>query len=380
MMRDGDCRRWTWAVALGLAALAGRPAAAQEWTVRTGVHVDAWSGVGQNGHEVLAPFTLAFDTPDWGVSLRGALGNAEHSLGGDTPRASMTGLTDTTLSGYYRLSTGRWEIQAGLDMDLPTGVSRLHARDLPAIQDEDLVALDRFGEGFDLNPTIIVYYNFGNAGVGAGLGYLRTGEYDPTRDIPDDDFDPGDELTAALLGDFYVADVVRLAARASYTYFTADKRGGAKVFREGDQLDFRVSAEWRPEPWYVVVTLRDVVQMKAERVDTTGRLVTEPRNSNGNDFRAGVTVGYILNDTWTVEGSAAVRHVSANDYPTGDPLRDGGRTKYAFGPAVVWTPTRTFSIAGGFAFFILDVEQSPVFPQAGTIHGVHADLRVTFRF
>lgn len=380
MTRGGSWKCVAWLGGFGLSVMGGAPAAAQEWTVRTGVHVDAWSGVGQNGHEVLAPFTLAFDTPNWGASLRTAFGNAEHSLGGDTPRASMTGLTDTTLSGYYRLSTGRWEIQAGLDMDLPTGVSRLRTRDLPAIQDEDLVALDRFGEGFDLNPTIIVYYNFGSIGIGAGLGYLRTGEYDPTKDIPADDFDPGDELTAALLGDFYVAQIVRVSARASYTYFTADRRGGVKVFREGDEVDLRASAEWRPEPWYVVVTVRDIIRMKAERIDTSGRLQTEPRNSNGNDFRGGVTVGYILNDTWTIEGSAAVRHVSANDYPTGDALRDGGRTKYAFGPAVTWSPTRTFSVAGGFAFFILDVEQSPVFPRAGTIHGVHADLRVTFRF
>jgi hypothetical protein len=367
------------AVWLATAAAAVAPAAAQEWTFRTGGHVDAWSGVGQDGHEVLLPYGLSFTAPDWGVGFRGAYGTSERDAGSGLS-GSFTGFTDTTLTGFYRLTTGNWEFQAALDMDLPVGVSRLSNRQLVAIQDEDLVLLDRFGEGFDINPTIIAYHHFGAFGLGVGLGYLRKGEYDPTRDVAGDDLDPGDELTAAILGDVYVLDAVRLMARASYTYFTTDTRGGVETFREGEELDFRVSAEWRPEPWYVVVTLRDIVQLKAERLDTSGRLATEPHNSNGNDFRAGLTVGYIINDRWSVEGSAAVRWVGANDYPAGDLLRDGGRVKVAFGPAVTWSPTRTLAVSAGVAYFILDVEQSPIFPRAGTIQGVHADLRLTIRF
>ena len=52
------------------------------------------------------------------------------------------------------------------------------------------MALQRFGEGFDVNPTVIVYKNFGDWGIGGGIGYLWTGEYDPTEDIPSDDSIP----------------------------------------------------------------------------------------------------------------------------------------------------------------------------------------------
>ncbi|HEV8674360.1 MAG TPA: hypothetical protein VGX21_09970 [Methylomirabilota bacterium] len=364
---------------VSLLVLDAAPAGADEWTFQTGAHVDAWNGSGQNGRQILAPFTLAFDTPDWGFSVRGAYGNYERSPG-DVPRGSITGFTDTTVSGYYRLTGAGFEVQLGLGLDTPTGVSRLRNDQLAALTDEDLVTLDRFGEGLDINPTIVIYRNFGAVGLGVGFGYLRAGEYDPTRDVPNDDFDPGDELTGALLGDVYIADAVRVVARASYTYITADQRGGARVFREGDEVDLRLSAEWRPEPWFVVLNVRDIVRFKAERPDATGRLLTEPRNSNGNDLRGGVTVGYILSDTWTIAASAAVRYVDANDYAVGDPLRDGGRTKVAFGPSVTWSPTRTFSIAAGVAYFILDAEPSPIFPTGGTFRGVHADLRLTFRF
>ena len=39
---------------------------------------------------------------------------------------------------FYRIVIADTEIRAGLNLDLPTGVSRLKTRDLAAIQDEDL--------------------------------------------------------------------------------------------------------------------------------------------------------------------------------------------------------------------------------------------------
>ena len=56
------------ALALLISAAAATPAAADEWTAWTGIHLDAWSGAGQDGHQVLAPLSLAFDTPFWGLS------------------------------------------------------------------------------------------------------------------------------------------------------------------------------------------------------------------------------------------------------------------------------------------------------------------------
>ncbi len=93
-----------------------------------------------------------------------------------------------------------------------------------------------------------------------------------------------------------------------------------------------------------------------------------------------MTVGYIFDDVWTVEGVVEVKHVLANDYPESDPLFDGGRTKVAVGPTLVWTPHRRFGIETGIRYFFMDVDRSPFFPRAGTINGVHADLRVTYRF
>ena len=68
------------------------------------------------------------------------------------PSASITGFTDTTLSGYYRWRVSGTESGSASTSTCPPA-SRASRRETSAIQDEDLVALQRFGEGFDVNPT-----------------------------------------------------------------------------------------------------------------------------------------------------------------------------------------------------------------------------------
>jgi hypothetical protein len=381
--QGGAGRRAAGALLLIATVLAAFPARADQWTIGSGIHLDAWSADQSSrqgdGFEVLVPLGIAFDTPTWGVGARGSFGTTQHDLVG-APSASISGFTDTTLSGYYRWRVSGTDIRFGLDLDLPTGVSRIKTRDLPAIQDEDLVALQRFGEGWDVNPTVIVYRSFGDWGLGGGIGYLWAGEYDPTEEIANDDFDPGDELSVNLLGDVFIGDVWRLIGRVGYTRYTEDERGGFEVFREGDELDIGVSLEWRPEPWWAVVTVRDIYRFKAERINAAGQLTEEPENSNGNEIRGTVTVGYIIDDVLTVRGILDFRYVAANDYATTDALYDGGRFKIAIGPGVTWTFSRTFALDASVRYFYLDAERSPTFPLGASINGVHADMRVVYRF
>jgi hypothetical protein len=371
-------------LAVAVAAwLAAAPAGADQWSVQSGAHVDAWSADRKSGYgdgsEVLVPLGLWYDTPLWGFSLRGSYGTSERDPDGVSSRA-ITGFTDTTASGYFRLRVAETEIRLGLDLDLPTGVSRLKNRQFPAVQDEDLVALQRFGEGLDVNPTVIVYRSFGTWGLGGGLGYLWTGEYDPTRGVANDDFDPGDELVVSVLGDVFLGDVWRLIGRISYTRYTADELGGIEVFRQGDEIDLGATVEWRPEPWWASATVRDIIRGKAERLSPAGQLIDEQQTGFGNEVRGNVTVGYILDETWSFRGMVDVRYVASNDYGSGHPLHDGGRFKIAVGPGVTWSLGRTLAVDGSVRYFYLDAERSPIFPSGATINGVHADVRVTYRF
>ena len=106
---DGPIRRLAGALLLGARrGLAAPPAAADQWTLTSGVHLDAWSandssGQGE-GYELLVPLGIFYDTPNWGISARGSVGTSQHDLDA-APNASMTGFTDTTVSGYYRCAS-----------------------------------------------------------------------------------------------------------------------------------------------------------------------------------------------------------------------------------------------------------------------------------
>ena len=156
--------------------------------------------------------------------------------------------------------------------------------------------------------------------------------------------------------------------------------GDVEVFRQGDEIDIGVTLEWRPEPWWAVATLREIYHFKSDRLNAAGQIGEEPQYSFGNEIRGAVTVGYIIDDVWTVRGTMDIRYVAANDYASNDPLYDGGRFKIAIGPGVTWTLSRTFALDASVRWFYLDAERSPTFPAGATINGVHADMRVTYRF
>ena len=142
-----------------------------------------------------------------------------------------------------------------------------------------------------------------------------------------------------------------------------DERGGFEIFREGDELDIGASLEWRPEPWWAVVSVRDIYRFKAERLNAAGQLGEEPRTATATRSAASSTVGYIIDDVWTVRGIMDVRYVAANDYATSAVLYDGGRFKIAVGPGVTWTLSRTFAVDASVRWFYLDAERSPIFPR-----------------
>ena len=194
---------------------AAGPAAADQWTAaeRHPPRRLVRERLVRPGHRlrVLVPLGICYDTPDLGAWLRAAASaRAVHDLD-DAPSASMTGFTDTTVSRLLPSAPGGHRDpprarHGSADRRVPAEDPRP-----PGGPGRGPRGLQRFGEGFDVNPTVIVYQNFGDWGIGGGVGYLWTGEYDPTKDIPNDDFNPGDELTVSVLGDVFLGDVWRLA-------------------------------------------------------------------------------------------------------------------------------------------------------------------------
>ena len=184
-------------------------------------------------------------------------------------------------------------------------------------------------------------------------------------------------VSVTVMGDVFLGDVRRLSGRVAYTHFTTDERGGVEGFREGDELDWvkpgvasRALVGGRAGAGHLSL------QGGASQRRGAGRRGT--REQRGNEIRGLVTVGYIIDDVW----SSGASWTSGTWPPT---TTREQRCTTAAGPRWPSDPPSPgshgrFGIETGLRYFFMDVERIPVLSAAGTIDGVHADLRVMYRF
>ena len=128
-----------------------------EWTVWSGLHLDAWSADDSSGQGTGTrssfPSGIFYDTPLWGLVRARQRRDEPARPRRRPPSASITGFTDTTVSGYYRLRVSGTRRSASASTSTSRPVSRtLKTRDLAAIQDEDLVAPPALRRGLRRQP------------------------------------------------------------------------------------------------------------------------------------------------------------------------------------------------------------------------------------
>ena len=92
---------------------------------------------------------------------------------------SLSCIIDTKANFSYEIVDKFFaDLIFGLDFNLPTGKTKLNLEQQGLVLDPDLVAISRFGEGFNVNPTITMAKVWNNFAAGIGVGYLWRGEYD----------------------------------------------------------------------------------------------------------------------------------------------------------------------------------------------------------
>ena len=123
-------------------------------------------------------------------------------------------------------------------MRLPTGKASYSETELNSIftddLSQDLMLVNSYGGGTNLSPHFMAAYKVGSFVLGAGLKYEITGEYDPTTDTADDNFDPGDRLLALINAVWTMTGDRFMMLTLTYGSVGKDKQGGADVYQEGD--------------------------------------------------------------------------------------------------------------------------------------------------
>ena len=241
-----------------LAAAAG--AAAQlpvSGTLGGGVGVEAYyfsdhaaTGI-RNIVLVTVPFAARAQLPArLALEVAGAYAHGGVALDGDDGRATLSGLTDTSL----RLSRtfGRDRLVLALIGQVPTGHTR-HTEEEAVVADAvaaDLLPfrISNWGAGGGIGFSAAYAVTAGGFGIGVTGGYVLAGEFEPfaEADAPLS-YRPGNETTLRVAVDRSMGRSGKAALQATWQGSDDDQIDGTNLYRAGDRL--QVVASYQAAVW-----------------------------------------------------------------------------------------------------------------------------------
>jgi hypothetical protein len=304
---------------------------------QTGFHYDWWDDTKDN-NAWQSNVPLRFEVRQQDFSLAVLTGYANTNLnpshGGSR---SLSHILDTKINlSYEILDKLPVDVLIGLDFNLPSGKTDLNKKELSLIMDPDLISINNFGEGFNINPTLTIAKEWGNWVAGLGIGYLWRGKYnygfiEQTQDhsIQIVNYDPGDilNLNAEIRYDFSPNWYARFFGNYAHfekedwdqkdTFITPAAVSELKAgnsFREGDFFLFGVGLHYNQAKWDSGFTLRSIFRSKSKFQDEDGRLSTEDRNIHGDEWVGDLSFRYFLNNKTILKSLLQGLLITKNDY------------------------------------------------------------------
>ena len=142
----------------------------------------------------------------------------------------------------------------GLDFNLPTGYTDLKDKDLVLIVPPELMTITTYGEGLNINPTLVLSKEWDTWVAGVGLGYTWRGEYDYSSSLHD--YNPGNifNVNAELRHDF--TSEVYGKVFGEYLTYGKDEVHGKDYYQEGDVTLLGLGATYTRTLWNLGFTSR----------------------------------------------------------------------------------------------------------------------------
>lgn len=155
----------------------------------------------RSGYQYVTPTNLSMYATKPGIGTLNLGVRTAHIVSHNTSRGSkgaVRSISDTSISAS--ISYDKYIIKPWLSMDVnvPTGKSRLKGTEKNALMDENLVGQTRFGEGVNLSPAIGFIFQMSDKNVlSVGSSYNIKGKYEPDGDTYNE-LDPGDIFTGTM--------------------------------------------------------------------------------------------------------------------------------------------------------------------------------------
>jgi hypothetical protein len=231
---------------------------------------------------------------------------------------NLSGLNDTKIQAAGSFYDDRYLVSLGIN--LPSGKKSLKQEEIEIAQFLSLDFLNlpvkNFGEGFNLNLTLVRAFEWKNLIWGVGAGYQYNGEYKPYHNLFD--YKPGDRLylTGGVSSNL---DKIKLTGDLTYIIYQTDKQGGEKIFKDGNQLDIKGAFFYDQKSYSLAVHTRFIIRAKDKRYGAA-KVYLEETKDHGNDFRFSTSFYYQARPKVKLIGQVETKLIGENDYPSSHPL------------------------------------------------------------
>ncbi|MFQ5431451.1 MAG: hypothetical protein ACE5EN_02960 [Nitrospinota bacterium] len=347
-----------------------------------------WSGDDspkKEGGQNLVYFSAAYLKKKYGVTFLGSYANTSYIYNGGQPADfSLSSLTDSTISGYYKFSGIKgFDIRAGLDLNLPTGKAGFTDSQFGALFTDNVVqelnVVNFFGGGLNIAPNVVATKSLANMTLGLGLRYELTGKYDPTTETPNDDYDPGDLLTFIGSGMLRPNNRSLIVADLRAAMSTRDRRGGEDFFKQGNVYNLNLRYVRKYDTFRATLFGSYGMQDKNQRTGATaGTLTTEDRNTNNNKYELYTHVFYNFTSKVGISGILGYKDVQSNN--AAGSLKDAGYDKIYLGGGGTFTISDVLFWTAELRLFQVNNGADAQEAQSTKYNGFNFDIGLVYTF
>lgn len=304
---------------------------AQEVEFQTGFHTDWWTSPnGEVGQQIYFPLVSGVRYQDFGFKVV-AGGAYSHFSPSGSSSSSLGAMLDTKLNFSYELARN-WpvDILLALDLNLPTGTTNLSQREMRLIMDPDLISVTSFGEGFNVNPSVIFSRQWGDQWVtGVGFGYNFRGEYDYSNQVQS--YSPGDMFSIVPEVRYFFADQWMSRLFGNFTTYGKAKANDADFSQQGDFFLIGAGITHTRKDWAAGLNLYGIMRSK-DKLYIQGADLRFPSAysfSQGDEIVADLSFSYFLDDKTTLKTLARYLWMAGNDELATSPLYWGERQYFS---------------------------------------------------
>ena len=372
-------KKIVWMIAICFLLASGGVGYAVDVSIQTGMNFNWWdSDVGHRGSQTYIPVTIYSEQSNFSAKILTSFAHTSSEPAGGSSD-SLSCIIDTKANLSYEIVDKFFaDLIFGLDFNLPTGKTKLDREEQGLRLDPDLVAISNFGEGFNVNPTIILAKVWKNFAAGIGVGYLWRGEYDYSETVLN--YDPGDILSFTGEVSYYFSPKWQGRLFGEYANYDKDEVGSNDYYEEGKFFLVGMGITYHQADWEAMLTVQEVFRGKSRFQEEGQGLTTEDRDSYGDEWSAELAWKYNLSKTSMLRSQLYYLQVVENDYASDSPLYIGDRQKVSLAFAFARQINSLLRAELGLNGYILDEERNWYHTDDRTYRGFVASIIVTKMF